>query len=439
MNPKQTLQEIFKAGLQAVMPDEAVHRLVHLDGSRLHVGERAFDLTRFGRIHVIGAGKGAAPMAQALEEILGERIDGGDVIVKYGHTRSLKRIRLHEASHPVPDEAGLAATETLLAKIGECREDDLILAVFAGGASALTAAPIPPVTLAEKQETTRQLLACGADIKEINTLRKHLSQIKGGRLAARIEPATLVCLIVSDVVGNDLSAIGSGPAAPDPSSYADCLEIVARYHLADRLPASVMDVLREGLAGERPETPKEGKVFERVHNLIIADNAGALQAAASRAGELGYASLILTSSMEGEAREVAKLLAAIARESSTMARPIKPPACLLAGGETTVTIQGEGKGGRNQELALALAIALDGEEKIHALCAGTDGTDGPTDAAGACVSGDTVQRAASMGCNAREHLANNDAYPFFSTTGDLLITGPTLTNVMDLTIILLED
>lgn len=439
-DPKKALEHILRAGLKAVDPERAVRKYVRRKGNRLFVGDRSYALDRFKRILLIGAGKGTAPMAKALEEIFGDYLTDGWIIVKYGYGMPLEKTHTMEAGHPIPDEAGLKATEVVLDQIRECTEEDLIICAFSGGGSALLAAPAPPINLDQKQETTRLLLDSGATINEINAIRKHLSRTKGGWLAKTADPATLVSLILSDVIGDRLDVIASGPTVPDESTFADCTEIIQRYDLVDRLPETVAEYFRQGRAGIVPETPKVGDpVFSRVQNLIVGNNRGALLAAQEQAISLGYKTMILSSQIEGEAREVAQVFAAIGKEICQAGLPISPPACVLAGGEPTVTIQGKGKGGRNQELALACAISIDGWDRIFLLSAGTDGTDGPTDAAGAIVSGLTCRRARQADLNPYSYLLANDSYSFFESLGDLLKTGPTRTNVMDIICMLVED
>ena len=378
-------------------------------------------------------------MAKALEEILGDRLTEGWITVKYDHGMPLKKVRVMEAGHPIPDEAGLQATRFLLDRLQECTAEDLVLGAFSGGGSALSPAPRPPLELSEKQETTRLLLDCGATIFELNAIRKHLSVCKGGQLAKIAYPATLVSLILSDVVGDTLDAIASGPTVPDSSTFADCLQIVERYALSEKLPPPVLKLLRDGAQGLIEETPKAGDpVFQRVQNLIVGNNRSALLAAAQKAEQLGYHTLILSSFIQGEAREIAHAFAAVGKEIVASGHPVSPPACILAGGETTVTIRGGGKGGRNQELALAAALAIEGWPQIAILSAGTDGSDGPTDAAGAFADGDTCRRALQKGINPQAYLLNNDSYNFFKELEDLLITGPTRTNVMDVICLLVN-
>jgi glycerate 2-kinase len=420
---EKALEDIFKAGVKAVDPERAVRKYVRCEGNQLFVGDRSYNLDHFKKIFLIGAGKGTAPMAKSLEDILGARLTHGWIIVKYGHGMPLKRTDIMEAGHPIPDDAGLRATEEILKQAQGCTGEDLIICAFSGGGSALLPAPSPPLNLDQKQETTRLLLECGATINEINAIRKHLSRSKGGWLAKEAYPATIVSLLLSDVIGDRLDVIASGPTVPDESTYSDCIKIIDRYKLSDSLP----------------ETPKAGDpVFSKVQNLIVGNNRESLLAAQERAISLGYNTIVLSSQIEGEAREVAQVFAAIGKEILQANLPISPPACVMAGGETTVTIQGDGRGGRNQELALACAITIDGWEGISLLSAGTDGTDGPTDAAGAIVNGTTCKRARQMNLEPRDFLLANDSYTFFESLGDLLKTGPTRTNVMDIICMLVD-
>ena len=436
---KKALEDIFMAGVKAVDPERAVQKYVRRQGNQLFVGDCSYILDKYKRIFLIGAGKGTAPMAKALEDILGEWLTKGLIIVKYGHGIPLEKTRILEADHPIPDDAGLRATKELLRQAQECTKEDLILCAFSGGGSALLPAPLSPITLDQKQTTTRLLLECGATIDEINAIRKHLSRSKGGWLAKEAYPATIVSLLLSDVIGDRLDVIASGPTVPDESTYSDCIKIIDRYKLGDRLPKSVTDYFIKGAAGSLPETPKPGDpVFSHVQNLIVGNNRESLLAAQVRALSLGYNTIVLSSQIEGEAREVAQVFGAIGKEISQANLPISPPACIIAGGETTVTIQGRGKGGRNQELALASAIAIDGWEGISLLSAGTDGTDGPTDAAGAIVNGTTCKRARQANLYPRDFLLGNDSYTFFESLGDLLKTGPTRTNVMDIICMLVD-
>jgi hydroxypyruvate reductase len=428
---------IFHSALAAVDPQEAVRRSLKLEDGVLAAAGRRFDLNACERILVVGAGKAVAPMAKAVEDLLGDRIAAGLLVVKDGHGLPLEKIRIREAGHPVPDERGVAGTLELLNLLASAGERDLVICLISGGGSALLIAPSEGIRLADKQAVTKDLLACGATIHEINAIRKHLSRAKGGRLARAAHPAAVLSLILSDVVGDDLDVIGSGPTVPDRSRFQDALEILQRYAIWDGTPACVRERLSRGAEGVLPETPKPGDpAFRRSAHVLVGSCLQALAAAAQEAERLGYQPLILSSKVEGEAREVAKAFTAIGKEILTSRHPLAPPACVLMGGETTVTLQGDGRGGRNQEFALAGAIALDGTERITLLAGGTDGTDGPTDAAGAIADGSTIARAKSLGMNPFAFLKRSDSYHFFKPLGDLILTGPTRTNVMDVYMIL---
>jgi len=415
---------IFRAALAAADPVDAVLR--HLRGR---------DFSRFRNIYVVGAGKAGASMALAAERALGRRITAGLVNVKYGSSVRLRRIELNPCGHPIPDAAGVSGSTRIAEVAARAGKDDLVLCLVSGGASALLPLPPDPVTLAEKQATTQLLLACGANIHEFNCVRKHLSRIKGGQLARLAAPAAVESLLLSDVIGDDLDVIGSGPTAPDASTFADALAILETYGLVARVPASVRQRIERGARGELPDTPKAGDpIFRRVCNVLVGNNRLALDAAARRARSLGFRTLVLASEIQGETREIARMHAAIAREIVMASRPAKPPACIVTGGETTVTLRGDGLGGRNQEFVLAAALEIAGLPDVVVLSAGTDGSDGPTDAAGAIADGDTVRR----NPEARRYLDRNDSYRYFQSLGDLVITGPTDTNVMDVRIILVR-
>lgn len=429
---------IFQAGLKAADPVSAILRHVTLAGNQLQVGERGYDLARCSALYAVGAGKASARMAQAVEQIVGERLSG-IVNVKYGHAVPLKAVKVNEAGHPLPDEAGVRGTREILRLLEQCDEHGLVLFLVSGGGSALLPCPAQGLTLDDKQRTTQVLLECGATIHEINAVRKHISRVKGGRLARAAYPAAIVSLILSDVVGDSLDSIASGPTVPDSSTFSDCLRVIERYRIQEKLPAAVKTYLQRGAIGEIEETPKPSDpVFQKVQNLIVGSNRLALRAAKEKAEELGYRGLILSSLIQGETREVAGVHTAIAREILMTGNPVPRPACVISGGETTVTIRGDGLGGRNQEFALAAAIGIAGSEGIVMLSGGTDGTDGPTDAAGAIVDGATVQRAKAKGLDPERHLQSNDSYHFFQPLEDLLITGPTFTNVMDLRLVLVD-
>jgi hydroxypyruvate reductase len=437
----QTMREdavnIFNSGLRAVEPGAAVKNYCRREGDQFRVGDRKYDLNRFNNIIVLGAGKASAPMAAAIEDLVGNRIKSGVVNVKYGHTAELRHVELIEAGHPVPDKNGETGSQAILNLAKHAGKDDLILCLMSGGGSALLPLAADGLTLKNKQDTIKVLLACGATIHEINAIRKHTSGIKGGRLAQTAYPATLVSLILSDVVGDDLDVIASGPSVPDSSTYTDCRKIFEKYNILDELPDIVVKHIEAGINCQIPETPKMGDpAFEKVENVIVGSNFEAISAAKKKAESLGYKTLVLSSMIEGETKHVAHVHGAIAREILKTGHPAPTPACILSGGETTVTITGSGLGGRCQEFALAAALDISENDNIVILCGGTDGNDGPTDAAGAVVDSDTITRATAMDLDPYEYLANNDSYHFFKIMDDLFITGPTNTNVMDLRIIL---
>ena len=413
---------IFRAALKAADPAEAVARHLSRCGT-----------ARFRDIYVIGTGKAGASMAQAAERVLGRRITAGLINVKYGHVAKLRRIELNECGHPVPDARGVAGAQRIAELAALAGKDDLVVCLISGGGSALLPLPAAPITLEEKQAVTLLLLNCGANIHEINAVRKHISAIKGGQLARLASPATVEALLLSDVIGDDLDVIGSGPTAPDASTFARVAAILEHYGIFHDVPDAVRERIEAGLRGEIAETPKPGDaLFRRVRNTVVGSNRLALDAAWRQARLLGYRTLVLASEIQGETRDVARMHAAIAREVVRAARPVKPPACIITGGETTVPIKGGGLGGRNQEFVLAAAIDIAGLADVVVFSAGTDGTDGPTDAAGAIADGATLARHPE----AARYLDANDSYHYFDALGDLVKTGPTNTNVMDVRIIL---
>ncbi|MCD4499223.1 glycerate kinase [Chromobacterium vaccinii] len=416
LDPQSSLRRLFDAAVASAMPERLAD---HLPPPPL------------GRTVVVGAGKAAAEMARVLEQAWPGELSGV-VATRYGHAVATERIAVLEASHPVPDAAGCAAAHRIMEAVSGLTADDLVICLLSGGGSALLTLPADGVSLADKQEVSRQLLACGAGIDEMNAVRKHLSAIKGGRLALACAPAKLVTLAISDVVGNDPAVIASGPTAADPSTYADARAVVAKYGLA--LPPAATALL----AAEPDETPKPGDArLAHADYRLIATPQLALRAAAAEAERLGLNVLLLGDSIEGEAREAAKVHAGIARQIAAHGSPVARPALILSGGETSVTLKGKGRGGRNSEFLLALAIALNGLPGVYALAADTDGIDGSEDNAGALISPDTLARAAVLGVDAGARLADNDGYGFFAALGDLLITGPTHTNVNDFRAILL--
>jgi len=418
---------ILKSALEAADPYRAT--LAHLKPLPASVRH----------LYVVGAGKAAAAMARAVEKAYGRRIKAGVIVTKYGHKQPLKRIECLEAAHPVPDEAGMRAAREMTELCHRAGAEDLVLCLISGGASALLPCPAPGITLEEKQTTTQLLLACGATIQELNCVRKHLSGLKGGQLAHVAYPARVETLILSDVIGDPLDVIGSGPTVADTTTFADAWEILYKHRLTDKVPGSVRHHLEQGVNLQIPETPKAGdRVFAGVKNVLVGSNRLSVNAAKERARALGYKTMLLSTTLDGEASEVAKMFAAMAREVRASGNPAKAPVAVLAGGETTVHLSNHhGLGGRNQEMALAAAIGIEGLERTVFLAAGTDGTDGPTDAAGAFATGTTLKRAAEIEFDPHEFLTRNDSYHFFKPLEDLVVTGPTGTNVMDLYLMLI--
>ncbi len=430
---------IVQTALEAVDPARCVTGALQRSGDLIRVHGRVFDLSDTRRVFVIGFGKAAAPMAQAVERVLGDRLTAGVVIVKEGHSLPTRRIRVLEAAHPVPDQRSILAATEVVRLARQAEEDDLVIVLISGGGSALLTLPATGITLDDIRHTTDILLKAGATINELNAVRKHLSAVKGGQLARYIAPAHAIGLVLSDVVGNRLDVIASGPLSPDPTTFADAWAVLKKYQLVESVPPRVRQRLQLGMQGSIPETPKPGdSLFERIHVVIVGDNARAAEAAARAAKEAGYNSQVLSTFVEGEAREVARVVAALGKEVRRYNRPVPVRACLVLGGETTVTVRGKGLGGRNQELALAAALALEEWPGITVVALGTDGTDGPTDAAGGMVDAGTPLRAREAGLDPLAHLLDNNAYPLLQAAGDLLITGPTRTNVNDLILIFVE-
>ena len=425
---RPALDKVVQAALAAVEPGQAVRRFVRTDGERLIVGDRSYRLADFRRLVVVGAGKASAPMAAAVEDVIGDRLPiEGSVTVRYGHAAPTRHVRIPEASHPMPDAAGVEATQAMVDLLRDADERDLVVCVISGGGSALLTLPAEGVSLEDLQRTTDALLRCGATINEINVVRKHLDSVKGGGLARLAAPAQLVTL----------DAIASGPTVPDTSTWTDAAAVFDRFGLWALVPSSVSGRVRAGAAGDLPDTPKPGDpLFERTQAVVVGSNLLACEAAAGAAREQGLQALVLTSYVEGEAREVGRVLAGVLREVDASGHPLGRPCCLIAGGETTVTIRGEGRGGRNQELALSAAFSLRGVRDVLLASVGTDGSDGPTDAAGAFVDGTTLDRAEALGLDPARSLADNDSYTFFDRLGALIRTGPTNTNVNDLYVLL---
>ncbi|MGK2906929.1 MAG: glycerate kinase type-2 family protein [Desulfuromonadales bacterium] len=452
---RNKLDQIFRAGLERVNPYAMITKHVRLDGNHMVVtiGQQriSIDLGDFKRIVLLGAGKASAPMALALEELLGDRIDQGLVCVKYGHTADLKRVELVEAGHPIPDQRGVQAAKRMASLVTEADAETLVVNCISGGGSALLPYPMDQqtsrglvdLTLEEKQQTTSALLRCGADIQEINCVRKHISAIKGGRLLQMLQPARMVNFILSDVVGDDLGSIASGMTTYDETTYARALDILSRFNILNDIPQPVLQALEYGANGRIPETVKCGDTsLERVDNILIGTNRQALQAAAARASELGFFVQTITAQLTGEARYAAKVIADIARDVAISDMFSAKPVCLLFGGETVVTLKGEGTGGRNQEMSLAFLREMskwkNESRRVFFLAASTDGNDGPTDAAGGFA--DIGVCDMMNPCSFTEietYLNANDSYHFLEKNGALYKTGPTNTNVCDMQIVLI--
>ncbi len=419
-------------------PEQIIKSKLLLKNSTLHVNGHSFDLRKFRNVYVLGGGKASGLMAEALEQILGEYVTNGLVNIPHGSKPDTKIIKLHDASHPVPDETGVEGTRRMLEIAEQAKEDDLVVCLISGGGSSLMPLPRGKISIADKRELTNALLKCGATINEINTVRKHISDFKGGWLAKKAYPATILNLILSDVMGDPLDFIASGPTVPDSTTFSDAVKVLKKYGLWDKAPTSIKEVLSDGKKGIIPETPKaDDEAFKKVYNVVIGNNRFASLAALERLKSEGLNALLLTASLEGEARHIGIMLASIAHEVSMSGNPIQKPAGIVAGGETTVTVTGKGLGGRNQELALAASLKLKGIDGVVIASLSTDGIDGPTDAAGAIVDGKTLARAAKIGLNPEEHLADNNSYNFFSKLDDLVFTGPTGTNVNDISIIVI--
>ena len=426
---------IMETALSAADPHLAVLNGLRNTGYCLE--ESHEKLSKFNRIMLVGAGKAGQPMAEAVIECLGDVVDKGIVIVKDGYTKKPRlssKIKIIEAGHPIPDRRGVSGAEQIVKMLENSTQKDLVICLFSGGGSALLVSPVPGVSLNELQHLTELLLASGATINEINTLRKHLDQVKGGQLARIASPAKVLCLILSDVVGDPLDVIASGPTVPDPTTFQDALNILDRYGIRNRIPKSILTYLIQGQQDNSNETPKIGdQIFLNVENYIVGSNRTATQAAISQAQIEGFNTLTLTNYLQGEASQAGKFLGAVLRQIALQNQPIPRPACIVVGGETTVTIKGRGLGGRNQELALGAVCELYSLQDIALITLASDGGDGPSDAAGAVVTGDTLTRARVLGLDPDTYLANNDSYNFFSPLGDLLKIGPTQTNVNDLT------
>ncbi|MDR3653682.1 MAG: glycerate kinase [Paludibacter sp.] len=438
MNAKDCVDQIFRAGVESVLPDKMIHKSLKIENNILSIYDISIPLDKIKRIFVIGAGKASALMAKEVELILGNRITDGHVIVKHGHGCELAKIQVTEAGHPTPDNFGFQATAAIVQLMKNAQKDDLVICLISGGGSSLLADLPEGIGQNDLIELNQLLLKSGADIKEMNTVRKHVSNVKGGQLARIVYPATLVSLILSDVVGDSLEVIASGPTSPDSGTFEEAIRILKKYDLTEKIPQPVLLHLTKGMEGKIPETPKaDDPIFENTRNFIIGSNKIALEAAGNKATELGYKTIIMTSELVGDTTKAAKYVVDLALN---IQRNImhQRSVCLLFGGETTLQVTGLGLGGRNQHFALVAACLLLGTKEITLLSAGTDGNDGPTDAAGAIVDGNTCPDALAKNILPQNYLPDFDSYHFFEKTGGHLITGSTRTNVMDLIAILIE-
>ncbi|ACO03115.1 MAG TPA: glycerate kinase [Persephonella sp.] len=431
MRLKEVAVEIFLSSIRSVHPENIIPQNLSLTDNLIKIKDYEFPLE--GDLYVFGSGKASVEMAKAVEKILGDRIKEGVVVCNY--TEKLEKIDVVEGSHPVPTEKSVKAGELLLERISALKENDTFIYLLSGGSSALIEKPIPPVTIQDLQKTTHLLLENSIPIDEINVVRKHLSLIKGGRLGEKTKGRGIV-LVLSDVIGDDLFTIGSAPLYYDRSTYEDAYNILKKYNIFDKIPDSVKKVIQDGISGKIPDTPKSEN--PNIKHFIIGSNFIALNEAKRKAEESGYRSYIFTSLLKGEAREVAKVITGIGLEIKRSDNPVKKPVCILFGGETTVTVTGNGKGGRNQELVLSALKEIKDTNGIVLLSGGTDGIDGNSDAAGAVITADSYRKALSLDLNIDQYLENNDSYSFFKKTGDLIFTGKTGTNVMDIIVMIVE-
>lgn len=439
-NPRDIALDLFMTAVHAADPYERVRETVIRREDAVEIAGVRYPRKQFTRVVVVGAGKASARMGEALEQTLGDLINAGWINTKDGHTVPLGRITVHEAGHPVPDQRGVDGAREIIGLLQSADEHTLVICLLSGGGSALLPAPADGITLEQKQGVTRLLMNAGADINELNAVRKHLSSLKGGGMARLAAPARLHALILSDVIGDRLDTIASGPTVADTTAFGDCIDILERYRLLDSAPGAVAERLRNGAAGNVPETVKPGDAcLDTVTATIIGSSRMAVDAARRQAQECGYRTMVLTTTLDGEARYAGTMLASVASEIRCAGDPVKPPACLITGGETTVTVRGNGLGGRNQEMALAAATKIDGMEDVVFLSGGTDGTDGPTDAAGGIVDGCTAELGRKKRLGIESYLAGNDSYHYLEQVGGLIKTGPTGTNVMDIQIVLVGE
>lgn len=433
---KRILKALIQSSLEAADSGNAMEQLISREDNLLYVNTVRYDLSQYQRIVCVGAGKASGHMAQALEQILGGHLDGGMVVVKDGYGALTKKVQILEASHPLPDVRGVRATNQILKFVRSLTKQDLLIVLLSGGASSLLCAPAPGLTLTDKRRTTRMLLRCGATIHELNTVRKNLSAVKGGKLA-QATPAKILTLIMSDVLRDDVATIGSGPTVPDITTFEEAKTILKHYHIWSNVPVRVRNHLDQGIRGHAPKTWKSRtRHSSRSRSIILANNQTAIDGMAKEAKRLGLRPYILEAPLQGEAKDLGTILGAMAQDIRNFGNPVRPPACLIVGGEPTVTVTGKGKGGRTQECVLAASQELAGLSNVAVAGFGTDGTDGPTDVAGAIVDGKTVQRAKKKGGSIENSLKKHDSYTFFHKIGGHIITGPTHTNVNDIYLIL---
>ena len=428
----------MNAALVAADPARIIRKNLKLTGSILHVGTFQYPLKDYRRIFVVGGGKASGYMAEEIEKLMGNWITRGLVIIPdyLRPTPRTRRIIYHPATHPIPTGKGVEGVLAMLRLVDDISRDDLVIVLVSGGGSALMPLPVEGINLDDEAKVTSLLLRSGAGIEEINTVRKHLSQVKGGRLAGRLYPATVLTLIISDVVGDKIDTIASGPTTPDSTTYHDVELVLKKYDLWFQIPKNARRIITHGLSGSIPETPKQkDKVFRRVQNVIVGNNRASCLAAASAMTKAGYRTQVLSIQITGEAREAGRIFGSIVRDIRENSLPFAPPAALIAGGETTVTVRGKGKGGRNQELALAAAVKISGLEGVVVCSFATDGIEGRTNAAGALADGSTITRGLRLRMDPEEYLRNNDSYQYFSKLQDLVITGATGTNVNDIAIL----
>ena len=437
MDDRQIAKDIFLTAVESVKPDKLISRFVSVRGNILQIENHAIDLSAIKNIFVVGAGKASAMMALALEMILDKRITAGHIVTKYDHSIPLKYIGTTEAGHPVPDENGLSGTEKVMSIVNNAGGDDIVICLISGGGSALLPDVPEGCTLDDLKALNNALLKCGANIKQMNCIRKHLSGVKGGMLAKAAYPARVISLILSDVIGDPLDVIASGPTAPDPSTFDEAISIIKEFRIENEIPGKILKLLQDGSDKKRQETLKENdEILLKTSNLIIGSNKLALMIAREKAESFGYESRIITNTLEGDVKDVAGYILDLIREAKDISNNKKT--CLLFAGEPTVKVSGKGLGGRNQHLALIMSKMLKDIPDVTFLSGGTDGSDGPTDAAGAVIDSMTVRNAGALKLDMEKYIENNDSYNFFKQEGGLIITGPTQTNVMDLIVTLIN-